>query len=379
MANKAIKYRVYPTTEQSIMFAKTFGCCRKVYNLMLSDKIEGYKLTGKFPNVTPAKYKKDYPYLKEVDSLALANKQMDLQAAFRNTFSKSRKKNNGFPKFKSAKHSRKAYTTNNQKGTVAIIENKYIKIPKIGRVKAIIHRIPDNNWTIKSVTISQESDGKYYISALFEFDNIFNPYIADKTNAVGLDYASDGLYVDNNGNVGTNHKYYRESHKKLAKAQHRLSRMRGSKKYEIKSNNYTKQLRKVNKIHRHIANQRLDNLHKISTEIANQYDVVCVECLNMRSMANHGFGNGKATLDNGYGMFLSMLGYKLSDRNKYLVKVDKWFPSSQICHCCGTLHPDMKNLSIRKMICDCGLTMNRDWNSAINILNEGLRLLSEAA
>jgi putative transposase len=379
MANKAIKYRVYPTTEQSIMFAKTFGCCRKVYNLMLSDKIEGYKLTGKFPNVTPAKYKKDYPYLKEVDSLALANKQMDLQAAFRNTFSKSRKKNNGFPKFKSAKHSRKAYTTNNQKGTVAIIENKYIKIPKIGRVKAIIHRIPDNNWTIKSVTISQEFDGKYYISALFEFDNIFNPYIADKTNAVGLDYASDGLYVDNNGNVGTNHKYYRESHKKLAKAQHRLSRMRGSKKYEIKSNNYTKQLRKVNKIHRHIANQRLDNLHKISTEIANQYDIVCVECLNMRSMANHGFGNGKATLDNGYGMFLSMLGYKLSDRNKYLVKVDKWFPSSQICHCCGTLHPDMKNLSIRKMICDCGLTMNRDWNSAINILNEGLRLLSEAA
>ena len=379
MVNKAIKYRVYPTTEQSIMFAKTFGCCRKVYNLMLSDKIEGYKLTGKFPNVTPAKYKKDYPYLKEVDSLALANKQMDLQAAFRNTFSKSRKKNNGFPKFKSAKHSRKAYTTNNQKCTVAIIENKYIKIPKIGRVKAIIHRIPDNNWTIKSVTISQESDGKYYISALFEFDNIFNPYIADKTNAVGLDYASDGLYVDNNGNVGTNHKYYRESHKKLAKAQHRLSRMRGSKKYEIKSNNYTKQLRKVNKIHRHIANQRLDNLHKISTEIANQYDVVCVECLNMRSMANHGFGNGKATLDNGYGMFLSMLGYKLSDRNKYLVKVDKWFPSSQICHCCGTLHPDMKNLSIRKMIYDCGLTMNRDWNSAINILNEGLRLLSEAA
>ena len=92
MANKAIKYRIYPTTEQSIMFSKTFGCCRKVYNLMLSDKIEGYKATGKFPTVTPAKYKKDYPYLKEVDSLALANKQMDLQAAFRNTFSKSRKK-----------------------------------------------------------------------------------------------------------------------------------------------------------------------------------------------------------------------------------------------------------------------------------------------
>ena len=377
--NKAIKYRVYPTTEQSIMFAKTLGCCRKVYNLMLSDKIEGYKATGKFPIVTPAKYKNDYPYLREVDSLALANKQMDLQEAFRNTFSKSRKKKNGFPKFKSAKHSRKSYTTNNQKGTVAIIDNKCIKLPKIGKVKAVIHRVPDDSWTIKSATVSQESDGKYYISVLFEFENIVNPYVADKTNAIGLDYASDGLYVDSNGNTGTNHKYYRESHDKLAKAQRKLSRMQGSKKYEVKSNNYIKQLRKVNKIHRHIANQRLDNLHKISTKIANSYDVVCVESLDMKAMSNHGFGNGKATLDNGYGMFLSMLEYKLSDRNKYLIKVDKWFPSSQICHSCGTIHPEMKNLAIRKMTCDCGLTMNRDQNAAINILKEGLRLLTEVA
>ena len=377
--NKAIKYRVYPTTEQSIMFAKTFGCCRKVYNLMLSDKIEGYKATGKFPTVTPAKYKNDYPYLREVDSLALANKQMDLQKAFRNTFSKSRKKKNGFPKFKSAKHSRKSYTTNNQHGTVAIIDSKYIRLPKIGKVKAVIHRVPDDSWTIKSATVSQESDGKYYISVLFEFDNAINLYVADKTNAIGLDYASDGLYVDSNGNTGTNHKYYRESHDKLAKAQRKLSRMQGSKKYEVKSNNYIKQLRKVNKIHRHIANQRLDNLHKISTEIANSYDVVCVESLNMRSMANHGFGNGKATLDNGYGMFLSMLEYKLSDRNKYLVKVDKWFPSSQRCHCCGKIHPEMKSLQTRTIKCDCGLTMSRDQNAAINILHEGLRLLAETA
>lgn len=361
------------------MFAKTFGCCRKVYNLMLSDKIEGYKITGKFPTVTPAKYKKDYPYLKEVDSLALANKQMDLQAAFRNTFSKSRKKKNGFPKFKSAKYSRKAYTTNNQKGTVAIIDNKYIKLPKIGKVKAVIHRVPETGWVMKSATVSQESDGKYYISILFEFDNAVNDYRADKTNAIGLDYASDGLYVDSNGNVGTNHKYYRESHKKLAKAQRRLSRMQGSKKQEVKSKNYIKQLRKVNKIHRHIANQRLDNLHKLSTEIANQYDVVCVESLNLRAMANRGFGNGKATLDNGYGRFLSMLAYKLSDRNKYFVKVDKWFPSSQMCHCCGTLHPEMKNLAIRTMKCDCGFTISRDQNAAINILREGLRLLNEVA
>lgn len=376
--NRAYRYRIYPTTEQRALFAKTFGCCRKVYNLMLSDKIEGYETTGKFPAITPAKYKKDHPYLKEVDSLALANKQLDLQAAFRNCFSKSHKKNTGFPKFKSAKRSRRSYTTNNQKGTVAIVDGGFIRLPKAGKVKAVIHRMPGDDWNIKSATVSQESDGKYYVSVLFEFETPVNTYTADKANAIGLDYASDGLYVDSNGNVGTNHKYYRESSRKLARAQRRLSRMQGSRKNEVKSSNYIKQLRKINRIHKHIANQRLDNLHKISTGIANRYDVVCVESLNMRAMANKGFGNGKATLDNGYGMFLSMLEYKLADRNKYLIKVDKWFPSSQICHCCGSLHPEMKDLRVRTMKCDCGLTMGRDRNAAINILQEGLRILTAA-
>ena len=243
----------------------------------------------------------------------------------------------------------------------------------------MIHRIPDSRWIIKSATVFQESDGKFYTSVLFEFELVENDCIADKTNAIGLDYASDGLYVDNNGIVGSNHKYYRESHGKLAKEQRKLSRKAGSKKNKKKSNNYLKQLRKVNKVHRHIANQRMDHLHKISTKIANQYDVVCVETLNMRSMANHGFGNGKATLDNGYGMFLSMLEYKLSDRNKYLVKVDKRFPSSQRCHCCGKIHPEMKSLQTRTIKCDCGLTMSRDQNAAINILHEGLRLLADTA
>lgn len=375
--NKAIKYRLYPTTEQAVMFAKTFGCCRKVYNLMLNSKLESYKSTGKFASVTPAMYKADYPFLKEVDSLALANVQLNLQDAFKNCFDKSRKTRNGFPKFKSAKHSRKAYTTNNQKGTIAIIDDKYVKLPKIGKVKAVIHRVPDADWVIKSATISQDSDGKYYVSMLFKYSETISTCVADTTNAIGLDYASDGLYVDSNGDVGTNHKYYRESHDKLAKAQRKLSRMKGSRKGEIKSANYLKQLKKVNKIHKHISNQRLDNLHKISTKIANSVDVVCVESLNMRAMSNKGFGNGKATMDNGYGLFLSMLEYKLSDRNKYLIKVDKWFPSSQICSCCGTIHHEMKDLSIRKMVCDCGLNISRDHNAAINIKNEGLRILNE--
>ena len=372
--NKAIKYRLYPTDKQKIMFAKTFGCCRKVYNLMLADKIACYEETKSFGKQTPAMYKSDYPFLKEVDSLALANVQLNLQGALRNCFDKKRKVRNGFPKFKSAKHSRKSYTTNNQNGTVAIIDGKYIRLPKIGTVKAVIHRMPDAEWIIKSATVSQDSDGKYYVSIIFTFDKVITN-IAVSDNALGLDYASDGLYTDSNGNKGTNHKYYRESHDKLAKAQRKLSRMKGSGKREAKSNNYIKQLRKVNKIHKHIANQRLDNLHKISTEIANQYDVVCVESLNMRAMSNKGFGNGKATLDNGYGMFLNMLDYKLADRGKYFIKVDKWFPSSQICNRCGTVHAEMKNLSIRKMRCDCGFVLDRDHNAALNIKNEGLRIL----
>lgn len=377
--NKAIKYRIYPTREQAVLFAKTFGCCRKVYNLMLADKMESYQATGKFVAVTPAKYKKEYSYLKEVDSLALANAQINLQSAFRSRFTKKRKRKNGFPKFKSAKKSRKSYTTNNQKGTITLMDSRYIKLPKVGKVKAKIHRQPEMDWQLKSATVLQNSDGKYYVSVLFELESQPSAYVADKTNAIGLDYASDGLYVDDNGNKGTNHKYYRESHRKLAKAQRRLSRMQGSKKKEEKSANYLKQLKKVNRIHRRIANQRLDNLHKISTEIANQYDVVCVESLNMKSMSNKKFGNGKSTMDNGYGMFLKMLEYKFADRKKYFVKVDKWFPSSQICNGCGKVHSEMKNLNNRIMKCDCGLIIGRDQNAAINIKKEGLRILKSVS
>lgn len=363
--NKAIKYRLYPTKEQAIFFAKTFGCCRKVYNLMLADRIEHYEKTGEELKNTPAQYKKDYPYLKEVDSLALANAQINLNKAFKNFFSK---KNVGFPKFKSAKRSRKAYTTNNQKGTIAIFDHA-IRLPKIGAVKAKIHRCPNESWTLKSATISQDKDGRFYVSVLFEFEDSIVSITPIK--AIGLDYKSDGLYMDSDGNIGSNHKYFRESQKKLAKAQRKL------KHKNVGSKNYKKQQLRVAKIHKRIANQRHDNLHKKSTEIANLYDIVCVETLNMRAMSNKHFGNGKSTLDNGYGKFLTMLGYKLADRGKYLVKVDKFYPSSQICSCCGMRHE--MPLSTRTYVCDCGLIVDRDKNAAINILNEGLRLLKIAA
>ena len=361
--HKAIKYRIYPTTEQSVMFIKTFGCCRKIYNLMLADKIAYYNETGKALKNTPAQYKKLYPYLKEVDSLALTNMQLHLQAAYNNFFNNK----SGFPKYKSIKHCRKSYTTNNQNGTININGNK-IKIPKIGEIKAKIHRQPRANWIIKSATVSQESDNKFYISILFEFEETIIQ-ISQTNNIIGLDYKSNSLYMDSNGNIGSNHKYYKESHDKLTKAQRKL------KHKVIGSNNYKKQQYKIAKIHRHIANQRLDNLHKKSTEIANQYDIVCVEDLNMRSISNKNFGNGKATMDNGYGMFLTMLKYKLADRGKYFIKIDKWYPSSQLCNHCGTKHPEMKDLSIRHINCSCGWHADRDYNAALNIKEKGLRIL----
>ena len=362
--NRAIKYRIYPTKLQEELLQKTFGCCRKIWNLMLTDKINYYKETKQTLQTTPAQYKKEYDYLKEVDSLALANVQLHLQTAYKNFFGD---KKIGFPKFKALKISKKSYTTNNQKGTIQIIDDT-IKLPKVGKIKAKIHKKANENWTIKSATLSQERDGTYYISVLFEYDQIIEKVEITKT--LGLDYKSDGFYTDSEGNVCGSPKYYRKSQSKLARLQRKLSK-------KVKnSKNKEKARLKVAKLQRHISNQRLDFLQKESTRIANLYDVVCVENLDMIAISNKGFKNGKATLDNGYGMFLNMLEYKLQDRGKYFVKVDKWYASSQICSKCG----NKKKISLneRTYICECGNIIDRDLNAAINIKNEGLRLLKKA-
>ena len=367
--NKAIKYRLYPTKKQTEYFLKCFGCCRFVYNQALNWRMAAYKADGTSLNYNDTAFgltalKHQFAWLKEADSIALQQALRNLDKAYDSFF----KKNGRFPKFKSAKRSRKSFTTINQNGTVALSDNS-VKLPKVGIVKAKIHRKPLPYWKLKSATVSMDSDGKFYISCLFEFDNPI--YVVPTSGkAIGLDYKSDGLYMDSDGNVGSNHKYYRESHDKLAKEQRKL------KHKTIGSNNYRKQQFKINRIYKHIASQRLDNLHKLSTKIANSYDVVCVESLNMRSLSNESFGNGKATMDNGYGMFLNMLEYKLSDRGKHFVKVDKWFPSTQLCSCCGNRMKLALNQRIYK--CSCGLTIDHDLNAAINIRDEGLRILQSA-
>lgn len=280
--NKAIKYRIYPNKEQQSLILKTFGCSRFVYNYMLEMSIEAHENGESLCTRNGFSYlltllKKEFLWLKEVDSRALLSANNNLAAAFSNFF----KKNANFPKFHKKKLSG-SYTTIYVNGNIALLD-KGIKLPKLGKVKASLHRMPKKDWKLKSATVSQSSDGKFYASVLFEYESDID-YKVGLNNAIGLDYASNGLFVDSNGNIGTNHKFYREAQKKLDKAQRKLSRMKGSKKNEPKSNNYIKQLHKVNKIQRHIANQRNDNLHKLSTEIANLYDVVCVEDLNMMAI-----------------------------------------------------------------------------------------------
>lgn len=364
MANKAYKFRIYPDAKQRVLFAKTFGCVRFIYNKMLSDKIKYYEETKQKLNNTPAQYKSEFEWLKEVDSLALANAQMNLQKAYSNFF---RSPKTGFPKFKSKHRNRNSYTTNNQKGSVSI-ENGCIKLPKIGFVKLKQHRLIPSDYKLKSVTISQIPSGKYYASVLFEYENQVQKQ--DLNSFLGLDFSMHELYKDSNGNEPAYPRYYRQSEKKLKREQRKLSKMKKGGK------NRKKQRIKVAKLHEKVANQRKDFLHKQSRKIINAYDCVCIEDLEMKAMSQ-ALNFGKSVSDNGWGMFVTFLQYKLEELGKKLVKVDKFFASSQTCNVCGYKNTVTKNLAVRAWECaKCGTHHDRDINAAINIKKEGMRIVN---
>ena len=366
--NIAYRYRAYPDEAQEILLQKTFGCARFIWNQMLADIKAYYEKEKKQLYPTPAQYKAEYEWLKEVDSLALANVQLDLKQAFQRFF---KDKKIGYPRFKAKHHSKKSYTTNLVNGNI-VVSDKTIRLPKLGELKIKKHRAAPDEWKLKSVTVIQEASGKYYVSVLYEYENqVIEQNRTDK--AIGLDFAMNGLYVDSDGNSAEMPHFLRESEKRLKKAQRKLSKMyvRGKEK---QSNRYYKQKRRVAVLHEKVRHQRADFLHKRSRDLVNRYDYIGIEDLDMKSMSRS-LRFGKSVSDNGWGMFVAMLTYKAEMSGKHVIKTDRMFPSSQMCHVCGYLNTGTKDLKVRGWECpECGTHHDRDQNAAVNLKTEALRI-----
>ena len=362
MIRKAYKYRIYPNSEQKEFFAKCFGCVRFFYNKSLSDMNEIYKSTGKFKNITPASYKEDYSFLKEVDSLALSNAQLNRNTAFKAFFSHK----TGFPKFKS-KRNNQSYTTNMVNGNIKFSSNnRYISIPKCPRIRIKKHR--DFIGTIKSITVSLTTDNKYYMSLLVEEET--KP-MEPTDKMIGLDLGIKDLIVDSNGKKYKNHKYLTKSQEKLAKEQRKLSKM-------VKgSHNSNKQRIKIARLYKHIQNQRNDYLHKLSRQIIDENQVICIESLLVKVMEQNN-KLARNISDVSWSRLVSMLLYKANWYGRTIVKVPSDYPSSQLCSICGYKNSITKDLTIRKWVCPkCGTVHDRDINAAKNILSKGIELLTK--
>lgn len=321
---------------------------------------EGYLSRYTANNYCNRVLKKEYPFLREVDKFALTNCIWSLDDAFRGFFDHR----TSYPRFKSRESSRKSYKTNYSNNNIEISSNA-IKLPKLGWVTASVHRFATKECKLKSATVRQIPSGEYYCIVHFEMPEVTHTNELNPEKAIGLDYKMDGLYVSSEGTVCGSPLYYRQSEEMLARAQRKLARKQKGGK------NYIKQKRKVAKLMHHIANQRNDFAHKQSHALVEKWDYVCAENLDLKEMATRA---GKKTMDNGYNTFLAMVEYKMEERGKQFIKVDKYYPSSQICSSCGFKNAAAKDLTLREWTCpQCGKTHDRDVNAAINIREEGLR------
>ncbi len=375
LIKRTYRFRLYPNESQKDLIEKTLGCCRQVYNELLSlckkeyEKDHNYKINKYDLIKLLPKYKEKYPYLKEVDSIALQQSVIHLYTAYINFF----RHNSNFPVFKKKKNDY-GYITMNINNSIRIIGNE-IQIPKIGRVKFVYHRqLPES---FKYSTVSVSRIGKYYYVSLSGEEEYLDYQEHSKdslilTNSIGLDFSLANLFVSDSKTKSNMPKFYEKSLTKLAKEQRRLSHM------EKGSNNYKNQLLRITNLHERISNQRKDYLHKISRYIANKYDYVFVEDLDLKSISERKeeMKLGIFVADLAFGTFLNQLKYKLEWLNKKLVKVDRYFPSSQLCSECGYRKTDLL-LKNKTWICpNCGVKHNRDHNAAVNIKKEGMRMIS---